>query len=453
MLLSLSLPTASFVLAWIVAAGPMDRLDLPSLLGRAEQRASVQVAAAAADLAHARAQEVDRMWIPRLELSATGGPSPRIRCLPSPQQCIRTVPDTLQLGFEGGFWRLDLRVDMPLYTFGKLQAGKQAAHAAARAGDALAAQSAHAAIFEAAKAYFAVKLGRALVAMLEEGKQKLQQEVNHQEHQLAAAAPEASDTDRRHLLTLLAEVDARLAEARRVMEVGLAGVHYAAQEDDIDVDGRPLRPLAFTLPSRQTVRHQAAGRPEHQAAQAGLEAAHQLVALERAGFYPDLALAGGATLSRSSSVEHPNNAFLVDPYNTTAGALGIVLRWAPELGLRFAKVAAATAEARRAQASVGMARHGLAAEAEKAWAEVHDAQDRLAASQTGERHARIWLTGLAQTDAAGLTELHDLADALQNYFFMRARALQATFDWNVGVMALLKATGQRPQAVLSMLQP
>ena len=47
-----------------------------------------------------------------------------------------------------------------------------------------------------------------------------------------------------------------------------------------------------------------------------------------------------------------------------------------------------------------------------------------------------------QATQAGLAEAKDIPDALLAWFNMRARVLQAIFDWDVGVLTLARATGQ-----------
>jgi outer membrane protein TolC len=91
-----------------------------------------------------------------------------------------------------------------------------------------------------------------------------------------------------------------------------------------------------------------------------------------------------------------------------------------------------------------MAKEGLAAEAEKAWADARDARDRMKAAREGQRQAKAWLAAVMQSEEAGLAETRDLADALLQYFMMKARLIQATFDWDVGVVGLQRAMGQRP---------
>jgi outer membrane protein TolC len=155
----------------------------------------------------------------------------------------------------------------------------------------------------------------------------------------------------------------------------------------------------------------------------------------------------GGTLAKSSSVEHPQNAFLTDPYNATTGVLGIALHWQPDLFTRLPKVEQAEAARAKAKAQLQMAMVGLPAEAERALAEARDARDRMAAAREGVKHSKAWLASVMQSEAAGLSEPKDLADSLLQYFMQRGRLTQATYEWNVGVVALMRATGRPPTAL------
>ncbi|MGC4117939.1 MAG: TolC family protein [Myxococcales bacterium] len=419
-------------------------VDLPQLLEAARDQASVRVAKASARQAHGKASEVLWMWGPLIEVTAVGGPSQRITCLPSSDQCITTEPDQTRIGFDGIFGRLDAKLLMPLWTFGKLTDGKRAADAGATAGDALAEASSHGAALDAARAYFAVKLGRELLAMLEEGQKYVEDELKREEELLAQGSGDVTEADRRRVLTLREEIAARRSEARKVEELGLAGVHYALGTGEADVDPGPLRPLAFELPGVAQVRQASLARPEQRAAAAGADAAARLVDVEWDKWWPDLVLVASGTLAGSTAVDHPKNAFMVDPYNNVSAVIGIALRWAPEPFLRLPKIEQAQAERAKAEATLEMARVGLAAEAEKTLAEARDAHEQMRAGKAGQKQARAWLAAVLQSEAAGLVEAKDLADALLQYFQMRARVIQATFEWNVKVLSLQQATGQAP---------
>ncbi|MBI5543384.1 MAG: TolC family protein, partial [Deltaproteobacteria bacterium] len=189
------------------AAEPAARkLTLDAVLEHARGQPSVEAARASAREAHARAREVSRSWLPTLEVTVVGGPSQNINCHPSPAQCITTEPSETRLGFDGLFGRIDGKLFMPLFTFGKISNGIDAAEAGAVAGDALAEGAEHGAVLDAAKAFFAVKLGRELLLMLAEGLDYVDDELVREEEQLEKGSGEVTESDHRRVLTLRAEI-------------------------------------------------------------------------------------------------------------------------------------------------------------------------------------------------------------------------------------------------------
>ncbi len=428
------------------AATPAARLDLPGLVERARKQPKVEATRHTAAAAHARARAVARTWAPTFEITAIGGPSPVVHCNPSPEMCLSTSPREAGVEFSGLAGRIDARVQMLLWTFGKLDAGNDAARAGARAGDALADQAEADAVVEAARAYYAVKLGRELRYMLEEGRGYVQDELDREDKALAKGgkdAAEITETDRLRLRSLRAEIDVRLSEALKVEETGLAGVHYIVGDEATDVDEEPLAAAIFELPVKHDARAQAqAHRAERVAADAGADAAEDLLRLEKNRWWPDLVLIGTGTLARAQGADDPQNAFANDPLNTTSGGLGVVLRWSLDPFGRPYQVEKAEAERNAARATARQAKDGVGADAERAWSEARDARDRLRASREGEKAAKAWLVSVLQSEAAGLLEPKDLGDALVSYFTMRGRVIQAIFDWNVAVVALDRASGK-----------
>lgn len=444
LVLLVTLAAAEAPAAPVAAASQKAVVDLPALLEKARNQPVVETARASAKAAHAKASEIKWMWGPQIEITAVGGPSQRIQCWPSVDNCQRTTPDQAGLGFDGVFGRLDGRLLMPVYTFGKITDGQRAAEAGAVAADALAEASAQGAALDAAKAYFAVKLGRELLLMLDEAAGLVDDELKREEELLSQGSGDITEADHRRVLTLRAEIDARRSQARKVEELGLAGVHYTLGTAAADVDAVPLQAVEWKLPTVAEIRELSSGRPEHVAAKAGEEAMAGLVDVEWDKWWPDVVIAGQGTLAASNSVDHPRNAFMVDPFNVTTGAIGLVIRWAPEPFQRLQKIDQAEAEHAKAKATRQMAREGLAAEAEKTLAEARDAFETMKAGKVGEKHSKAWLASVLQSEAAGLVEAKDLADALLQYFMMRARRMQAMFEWNVAVVSLHRAIGKQP---------
>jgi outer membrane protein TolC len=433
----------AFVLAYAPAARA-ERLDLATLLLLAKKNPQVEVARTGADGARAKEDEVSLSWTPHIEITVVGGPSPEIRCSPSPQNCTQTTPTETRIGFGGVLFRIDGTAYMPIYTFGKISAGTRAAEAGVRAADALVGAAEGQATLDAARAYYGVKLAREILLMLDDGLEQLDAELERITTALAKGSADVTESDRHRLKAVRSEIEARQSEARRGERIALSGVKFFAGSDDADVDEPPLAAVEATLPTREEARARALGRPEKRAADAAVVAMGELVNVEKARWFPDIVALAQGTFARSSSTDDPSNAFYADPFNVSGITAGVALRWTLDPATRPAKIAQARADEAKARATASLATIGLAVEADKAWAEAVDARDRLAAARRGEKEARAWMASILQSLAAGLGDPKDLTDALLLYFTTRARVLQATFDWNVGVIALNRAIAGTP---------
>jgi outer membrane protein len=425
------------------AAGPaLRRLALAEVVARAEQNPAVEAAGAASDAAREKLREVNGLRGPRFELSSFLAPSPEIECLdPS---CTRTSPEDVALAFSGVYGGLRLSATQPLFTFGKLSAGSQAAAQGARAAEQLARAARRDQGFEAVRAYYGLKLARELRWMLEDGAEQIDRAQKKLEEALAAGSGDATVQDRLRIETLRGEVGARLAEAGAAEQVALAGVRALTGLQDAEIDEEPLEPLEEPLGTRldDYLARAEQRRPELLAARAGAAAAERLEELERARLWPDLALIGGLEWARAGGVDDPPSAFARDPFNTTAAALAVALRWTLEPVPQLARVAQARAQTRRAAAVARGARRLTRFEVERAYQEARHARERLTAAQRGEASARSWLASVVQADAVGVVEAKDFADAYIAFATLRARMLQGTHDWNVALWALRRASGE-----------
>jgi multidrug efflux system outer membrane protein len=392
---------------------------LPQLI-ELVRKSNPGLAASAQATARVEAQlsEANRSWLPSGEVLSVLAPVPEIRCEPSIENCTATsikdlndISETIK--FRGVFTRTEFRLVQPLFTFGKLSAGRQAARegvsASRKREDGVAAELA----LNVTRAYYGLKLARAVLETLDEGKGRLSEAQAQIDKDLAAGTGSVTQTDRLRLGTVQAEVEIRLLEAQNVPERPLA--HYEEQ-------------ARLSRPEVRALDHLVASK-------------NALADLERRKQYPDLVLLGSATLAYASSIDDPKNAFFNDPFNSRGAAVAAALRLPLDLGVRNARAAQLRADAEETVLRRREALGGIAFEIERAHASVREATKRLAAVRIGERKARAWITAVAHNFATGLAEAKDFADALVASFQFRIRALQAIFDLNMAAAALSRATG------------
>jgi outer membrane protein TolC len=411
--------------------------------------------------------EAGRTWMPTGEFTSMVAPVPDVRCQPLPlapdgsplidpfrrtpvepdRYCISTNVSETSTSFSGVFTRTELRLVQPLFTFGKISAGR---HAATRGVEASRARELGVAAdveLNVKKAYYGMKAARAAIETLTEGLERVQDAQKQIESDLAKGTGNVTQQDKLRMRTVKAEVDIRLLEAQKLADDARAGLRAMLGPEapaDLDVDAEPLD--ALDVPQRPLVQYEEQARlsrPEVRALDNLVASKRALSDLERRRQYPDLILIGSAAYAHSTSIDNPKNAFYNDPFNTKYPSIGgaLALRLPLDLGVRNARAAQVRADAEETEWRRREALGGIAYEVERAYASVNEATRRLAAVREGERAAKAWLTAVAANFATGLAETRDFADAVVQAFQFRIRALQTIFDLNVAAATLTRATG------------
>jgi outer membrane protein TolC len=385
-------------------------------------------------------------------------PSPSIGCQAPPgmaddqatrqHYCLSTgatEANISNLSYKQVFTRTEVRLVQPLWDFGKISAGVAAARAGVEVSREREAGSRADLELNVRKAYYGLKLARELISTLEEGSSYVEEGQKKIEGDLAKGVGTATVTDKLRLRTVRAEVDARLLEAKRMADLARDGLRALLGPDapaDLDIDEEPLEPVEVKPKPVGFYEDQARfHRPEVRLLDHAARAKHALADLERRREYPDLVLVGTATLAYAGGVDNPQNAFLSHYFNSRSAGVAAALRMQLDLGPKLARADRTQAEAteidHRRTESLG----GIVFEVRKAYGEMTEAQARTEAVHKGERAGKAWISAVAQNFAVGLAEARDLSDALVAFFGMRARYLQAVYDFNIATSTLARATG------------
>jgi outer membrane protein len=411
------------------------------------RKASPSLAAAAQQTAQVEAQlsEARRSWMPSGELTSVLAPVPEIICEPSTDFCNKTNVSEFSLKFKGVFTRTEVKLVQPIYTFGKISAGIDAAQAGIAASRNREQAVAAEVELNVRRAYWGVKLGREIMETIKDGVTYLDQAQAQIEKNLSTGTGTSTVTDRLRLQVMHADVDGRVLEAQKLQATALAGLRALLGPDaptDLEVDTGPLE--APDVPERPLGHYEEQARlsrPEVLALNSLVHTKRALADVERRKQYPDVVIVGTATYAYASSIQNPHNAFFNDPFNTASGSLAAALHVPLDLGVRNARSNRVRAEAEEAVERRREALGGIAFEVGRAHADLVEAQKRLEIMQKGEKYGKRWITTVAQNFSAGLAETKDFADALLAFFNFRVRVLQATFDTNLAAANLARAVG------------
>lgn len=432
-------------LALVQSAGAQERpapprSDLASLTRSAEQRyPGLRAADHAIAAAEARLDEATIS--PFFQLNATGA----FTLAPSAEGNPIFSPDS-QLPLDnpwGPVVRASIEGAIPLYTFGKLSAARDAARAGIRAAELGRVQALARLRYDVRRAYFALQLALDVEQMMSEGRPRLERAIERLDEQLEEGTADVNEMDRWRLSSTLAEVEARASEAERLKQSSLAALRILTGRRDIRIPDCPIEPVEVEIAAlEQYTRGALRQRPEAGMLQAGIAARDAELGATRARYFPDLALTLSASTSWGPNITDQSNPFVTDPANYDSLGAGIVARWSLDVWGNVFRERRAEAQLAEARARADEARQGMSLEVATAWHEAQDAKRRVDAWGRGHRDARAWFVAAGQAYELGAVEPRDLVDAVRTYFQARFNHLQAIRDYNTAIASLERVTGR-----------
>lgn len=413
--------------------------DLDALTKQAE-RSYPGLRAARARIRAARAQ-LDEAWVsPFFQSTVTAGVSiaPEVHgspiFSPDPQVPIDNPwQPVVGVQIEGV---------IPLWTFGKLPAARDAARAGIRAAEGDQGRVRAQLRYDVRRAYFALQLALDLRQMLDEGLPPIREAAERIDEQIADGDTEVGPMDRWRMQAALSELEARDADVQRLERMARAALRTLTGLPQIRIPECPIEPVAVELGARERyVRSAREDRPEVRMLEAAVRARQASLDFHEAGFFPDIALAYRFGTTWAPGITDQTNPFIIDQANYTNIAAGLVMRWSLDLWGNAYRVDREGALLEDARERSQEATRGIELEVTEAFEAVQATQRQVETWGRGRRETRAWFIAAAQGRDVGTVEPRDLVDAVRAYFTARYSHLQAIHDFNVALANLERTSG------------
>jgi outer membrane protein, multidrug efflux system len=280
--------------------------------------------------------------------------------------------------------------------------------------------------------------------VIHEGLGKLEQAADRLEERLEQGDADVDPMDRYRMQAAIAEVRGRASQAEYLRNASRAALATLTGVSAVRIPDCPSVPLEFELDALTSyVGELEQARPEMQLLDAAIAAREAQLALERANYFPDIALALEAGITHAPGRVNISNPFITDAGNTQRLGGGLVARWNLDLWGTNLRVRRRRAELDQTRAQRRMAVGGMELEVREGFERLRDAQRREEAYGEGERATRRWFVSALQAYQVGTVEPKQLIDAITAYFTNRFNHLQAVHDLNVAAAQLDRATGAR----------
>lgn len=437
-----------------LCAAAAEPLTLDQLMERARQN-DVRVQEADADLRvlQAKYSQAKWAWFPKFETTViTAGPTPEAinDGLGGPPLTDATRMYDLNFGHPGWMVGADANALLPIYTFGKISALREAGRQGPIAGEQLKRRAQDEAAFQAAQAYYGYQLARQGKETLKETSDRLEEAAKLIDKLLANESTQVTKIDTYKVTYFRKQLEAKQAAADQGVEFATAAIRLLAgakPDEQLQIANADLDAPEFDLlPLERYLELARNNRPELKAIVAGITAREKEVFIRERQYYPDLGLFGFFRWRYTTSATRQLSPFAYDPYNDLSGGVALVLRQTFDIPMKMAMVDEAQANLDKMRAQQGEIEAGIRLELQKVHGDLQNALVRAKALGEAERSARRWATAAYANFEVGTTDTRELIDAFSALALASTDKLQAWHDAAVGIKALGRASGVRVDA-------
>jgi outer membrane protein, multidrug efflux system len=432
-----------------LAARAEPPLTLDALIERARKNdLRVKEAEGELHLLQAKYREAFWAWFPKFETTlAVAGPTPEAinDSFGGPPLTPSSVTWDLNFGKVGYMARADVTALLPIFTFGKLSALRQAGAQGPVIGEGLRRRAQDEVGYQAAQAYFGYQMARQGKLALLETQNRLNEAGNVLKNLLAQDSPQVTQLDLYKVDFFKRQVDARLLQADNGVELATAAIRLlvaAPPGQSIQVAHVDLEPPGYQLQPLDryydlAIQH----RPELRMVNAGIIAREKEVLIRERMFLPDFGIAGFFRFAYTSSATRQRSPFAYDPYNDLAGGAALVLRTTFDIPIKLAQLDQAKAELEKLSAQRQLLQNAIRLEIQKTYIDVREALEKARVFADAERNARRWSTAAYANFEIGTGDTRELVDAFVALAQASADKLKSWHDTHVSLHGLSKAVG------------
>jgi outer membrane protein TolC len=336
---------------------------------------------------------------------------------------------------------------LPLYTFGKITAGREAAEAGLRVNEWDLEKTRQAVRMDVRRAYFGALLARDAGYLVDDVIERIQKAIEGLEKRLAKGDTSVEEIDRLRLSVYRDEILARAGEAKRGESYALAALRFmTGVQSNFDVPDEPLKaPEVMLGPVVEYLSAARLYRPDVNMARAGMVARRAQVDLARAMLYPNVGIGLGASWNYAPSATIQNNAWFGDRFNQGLTGLGYYIgvgaRWDLDFMVKQARLSMAESQLEETRSLERLALGGVAVEVENAHATAVEAKGREEAWARAESRSRQWISTVQDAIDLGTKDERAMTEPLRAYVNARVNHMYALMDYSVALSDLARVTG------------
>lgn len=344
----------------------------------------------------------------------------------------------------GPFTRVEMKVNQPLYTFGKLKAHIDAAEKGLEAKEASLGRFEGELITTLKGLYYTILLNEDLYRLVSNTEEGLGKAVEKAEEFLKEGEGKLTQQDilkLRYGYNRARGKRLEIEKGKRLAHSALRTLLYFPPGEDFTLTEKRLKPVKVSLLGLEAYQKMAASsRPEWKQLEAGVAAKEAELLAEKKQYYPDIFALGILLYATAPNRDKQENPFVLEEFNYFWGGAYLGWRVALDFGIPK-KIAEKQAELMALEHQKREATTGMLLEVEKAYREVLEKEESLKYAKMARKNGRALSALSAANFYLGLGEAKDLFEAFQMYTEGAAEYYVAIKDFNMAVAELARVTG------------
>ena len=373
--------------------------------------------------------------LPEVTFNAEGG------LVPEARGTVVSSPDSSgALHDLGPFYRVELKLVQPLWTFGRLDATETLAREGLATQKARSALTGQNVAFDATRAYWALAAaaaGEAIARNMRRDFDQLQREV---EKRVADESSGVSDADLFEVRTSSYSIDRLFLDAlelRYTAADALRVVLNLPGEDEPALVHEPPPTVALDEAGAAAVVARAVeAHPEVRAMVAATRVLAAKVELQRRSRNPVFFLAAGVGYAHAGNRDEQDNPWVNDDFNYTRIGAEIGVKWDANLYRKGLDVSEALAEQRALLEQLEVLRSKVGVEVRRALRETQRTRALVDSARTSLKAAKSRLRLVLDNWETGVGEVTNVIDAYEKYYRLRVEEPQREYDLNVALARL-----------------
>lgn len=404
----------------IVQNQALERLDVQACVDIAiHQSAKIEEGEAKVQEFRARLQEIESVYYPKLWGKAFVAPTFTIKgdgFTENVERHWKSISDW------GPYSSLEITLAQPLYTFGRAEAGKEAAKARLEVERARLEVASQQVALETRKMYYTVLYAQSMLPALLQAQKILEKALQKAQEGFDQGSGDVTQVDLAKLTYGSAELQRHVLTAQDGIKLAMMALKHTMGLDaettlTLAQKQLPKPPAALNLGAAADLVAQAnRSRPEWIQLEQGKRATAKWAQAERLAVWPTLFVAGlfqGAYTPNHDNKDH--NPWHLDIYNRTAGGIALGLKFDLDPALARAKGNIAQAHGDQVQALQRLAQTGIALQVRKAYDETQRHHQVSEIAFKGMVATKQWLQFAASGYASGVGEAKDILEGMVAY--------------------------------------